>query len=891
MVKTWALFCLSRLVRLLLALRYRVRTLGLEKILAEKGAGGILFLPNHPAEIDPVFLTTILWQDFQVRPLIVENFYYLKGFHFLIKSVGAMPVPVMDALVNTWKARQLEKLMKEICVGRQKGENFLIYPSGKLARDGKESLGGASFVHNLVHADPLSRIVLVRTRGLWGSIFSRAVTGKSPDFGKAFVQGLKILVQNLIFFAPRREVTIEFEWAKNLPITSRMDFNQALEKWYNREPEPVTLVSFSFWKKKLPTLSPPEKEGVTQKVQVPPELEKEILAELAKLARIPVEQVKKEKNPSTDLGLDSLDLTQLYLFLEEKYHIGEVSPASVQTVDDLIQLAAGAKGGKEEEEEEKKEKIVWPEEPGRLFPIPPLGDNLAEAFLLMCDRMKNAYACVDAYSGLLSYKKMKRAAVVLSRKILKMPGDKIGIMLPSSAGGYIVVLATLLARKIPVMLNWTSGVRALEHAAKISEVEVVISSSAFLGRRELGDFGGVHEKILLLEELRANLTLLEKLRGAFCALFSGKYLVRAFQLNKIKKDSCAAILFTSGTEALPKGVPLSHENLLSNQRAALSVVKFTEKDLLYGVLPPFHSFGFSVTGLLPLLSSLRAAFAPDPTDSHGMAFDIGNWKPTLFFCAPSFIKALFRAAKPRELDSIHLFVSGAEKAPQELFEYVKNLGPGHEMLEGYGVTEGSPVVTLTPPGLPPKGVGRPLPGVEVIIIGEDEKKLAAKQEGEICIWGPNVFHGYLGDQPTPFLNFEGKKWYRAGDRGSLDEEGNLYISGRLKRFVKIGGEMVSLGGLEQEVIRLAKERHWGEMKEDVPALAVAVREKESEKPSIVLIATFDVDKEAVNAALKEKGYSNLVRIAEVKKVQEIPLTGTGKTHYRALDEIIEKKNT
>jgi long-chain-fatty-acid--[acyl-carrier-protein] ligase len=884
--------CLAWLIRMCLSLRYRIRVIGLDQIVKQhqKESGGILFLPNHPAEIDPVFLTVVLWNHFHPRPLIVENFYYLKGFHFFISSVKALPMPTMDSLINTWKAKRIEKLMKQIVEGRKKGENFLVYPSGKLMREGKETIGGASFAHNLLNMDPEAKVVLVRTTGLWGSQFSRAITGKSPDFGKVFLDGMKILLKNFLFFTPRREVQIEFSFApSNLPIRAqRMDFNRALEEWYNQTPEPLSLVSFSFWKKKIPIpAAGQEKEGVVEQVQVPPELEKEILHQLSQIARRPVEEIRKEMNPSKDLGLDSLDITQLYLFLDERYHIGEVSPSEVQTVEDIIQVAAGAKGKKEEKEEEIKEKIFWKEESSRLPPTLPLGNSLGEAFLLMCDRMGKSYASIDAVSGLLSYQKMKQAALVLSERIQKMPGDKVGIMLPSSSGAYIVILATLFAKKIPVMMNWTAGTRALEHSAKVTDLKTIISSSRFLGRRELGDFGCVDDLILLLEDIRISLTLTEKLKGVLYSLQSGKSLVKTLSLDQISKDDCAVILFTSGTEALPKGVPLSHNNLLSNQRAAVSLITLTEKDLLYGVLPPFHSFGFSVTGLLPLLSGFRAAFAPDPTDSHGLAFDIENWKPTMFFCAPSFIKALFRVAKPENLTSVRLFVTGAEKAPEELFEYVNRLGPGHEMLEGYGITECAPIVSLVRPGQERKGVGKPLPGVEICVIdSEKQTKLPVKQEGEICICGPNVFHGYLGDHPSPFLELDGKKWYRSGDRGILDEEGNLHLSGRLKRFVKIGGEMISLGGLEEEIFKLVKEKNWATLPEG-PAFAIAVREKESEKPLIILISTVDLNKEAINTALKEKGYSSLVKIAEVKKVDQIPLTGTGKTHYRLLDEMIQ----
>lgn len=307
---------------------------------------------------------------------------------------------------------------------------------------------------------------------------------------------------------------------------------------------------------------------------------------------------------------------------------------------------------------------------------------------------------------------------------------------------------------------------------------------------------------------------------------------------------------------------------------------------MYAVLPPFHSFGFSVTGIMPLLLGLKVFFAPDPTDSHGMAQDIVQWKPTLFCCAPSFTKALFRVADPTMLQSVRLFISGAEKTPPELFEFVKKLGPGKALIEGYGITECSPIVTIDRPEKDHQGVGFPIPGVELCVIdSESLKVLPQGQEGEICIRGPSVFSGYLGSSPSPFIEVDGKKWYRSGDRGFINEEGALLLSGRLKRFVKIAGEMVSLGGLEEDLMRLALLKKWNGKQETGPSLAVSVREKESDKPLIVLYTTFAISKEEVNAALKESGYGRIVKIAEVKSLKEIPLTGTGKTNYRLLDEM------
>ena len=893
-MKNVALTLLCWILRALFALRYRIRIEGLKEIIAEhkKEKVGILFLPNHPAEIDPVILMLYLWPTFKLRPLIVEHFYYLKGFHFLIRLVGALPLPTIESVANSWKAKQVEKLLKYITAQRAKDESFLIYPGGKLKHDGSEVLGGASFIHNLLKMDSTTKIVLVRTTGLWGSSFSRALKGKVPNFGKTLLHGILVLLENGIFFAPRRRVKVELSFApKDFPAAApRLELNRYLEQWYNRYPEPgaepLSLVSYDFWRKKIPeVVTQAKKKKHAGPVQLSAQVEKEIIADLAKIARQPVEKIQRDMHFSYDLGLDSLDMSQVYLLLDERYGITDLEAGEIQTVEDLLHVTSGARLKSEDGEEH--ERAFWPKETVRPSPIAPLGETLQEAFLLMADRMGKSVACADALAGVLSYQKLKRAVLVLSMKIRQMPGENIGILLPSSVAAYMLILATLLAKKTPVMLNWTAGVRSLEHCAQVTQLQSVISSMRFLGRRDMGDLGKIDEMIILLEDVRFSISLKDKLHGLLLSMQKAHKLLEKLDLSHLNPEQPAVILFTSGSETLPKGVPLSHQNILSNQRGAFSGVDFNNVDLLYGVLPPFHSFGFSYTGLLPLVTGLKVAYAPDPTDSHGMASDIIHWQPSIFICAPSFIKALFRAAKPEQLSSIRLFAAGAEKASQDLFDYVANLGPGHEMIEGYGITECSPIVTMNEPKKPRKGVGHPIPGVELCVIDTDTLQLLPPgEDGEICIAGPNVFKGYLENRPSPFINLQGKQWYRSGDRGHLDAEGNLYLSGRLKRFVKVGGEMISLGGLEEELLRLANLKHWGEIKAEGPPLAVAVREKESEKPLLVLFTTFAVDKEAVNSALKEGGFGKIVKIAEVRQIEGIPLTGTGKTNYRLLDEML-----
>jgi long-chain-fatty-acid--[acyl-carrier-protein] ligase len=891
----WMLYPILWLIKFLLHLRYRIVIKGWEglKTAEFKRGAGILFLPNHPAEIDPVILETVLWSRFRPRPLVVEHFYHLKGFKWFMDLVSAMPLPTMDAMANKWRGKKVEKQFNHVADELKSGSNFLIYPSGRLKLTGLEMIGGASFIHRLLQACPETNVVLVRTTGLWGSQFSRALTGSSPSFGQVVARCAKILLKNGIFFAPRRDVVIEFEMPpSDFPYHgTRLELNKALENWYNRYPEMgperLKLVSFAFWKEEFPAVY--VSNGVAQKIQERPvsmKVQQEVFAFLSSLSGKPADQMMRTMHLSHDLGLDSLDVVQIYVFLDERYGVTELLPGDLLTVEEVLQFASGYK--KEREEGEKiptSYRFNWPEE-SRPVPKMPSGQTIQEVFLRKADELKRHTACMDGISGPLSYDKLKLGALVLSAKMREMPGDRIGVMLPSSCGAYLTILSVLMAGKVPVMINWTAGVKALDHTADLTGLKVVITSEKFLDKLENGDLGKIEECFQFLEEIRETITLKDKLRGLFLGMKSPDSLLKKLGLSSIAPSDHAVILFTSGTEALPKGVPLTHDNLLSNQRYGLQAIAMRADDILYGVLPPFHSFGFSVTGILPLLAGLKVCFAPDPTDSHGMARDIGQWKPTLFCCAPSFIKALFHVASSEQLQSLRLIVSGAEKTPQDLFDFVKEHIPFGQLLEGYGITECSPMVTIDRVGEVHRGVGKPFPGVELMFIDQQTRLPVAKgQEGEVCVAGPGVFNGYLGSPREPFVTIGGKRWYASGDLGMLDESGALILSGRLKRFIKIGGEMVSLGGLEQELIRLAKEKNWGAGNEDGPLLAVSAREKEADKPLIILYTTFSISKEDVNAALKNCGYGRIVKIGQVCVLEQIPLTGTGKTHYRLLDEM------
>jgi long-chain-fatty-acid--[acyl-carrier-protein] ligase len=879
-----------------ISLRYRVKVKGLEQLDSLDPSKGLLFLPNHPAHMDPLFLGILLWPKFRIRPVVIEYIFRTPFLKPLIRLVRAVSIPNFDTSINQIKIKKAKDAVLEVAHALKGGEAFLLYAAGQLKSTGKENLGGSSAAFALVNECPSAQVVLVRTTGLWGSSFSRAFSPGSPELGKTLWHGLKVLLKNGIFFAPRRDVEIEFslDFKKLGKSDSRIAFNRNLERWYNRYPdgkgkivesEPLHLVSYAFWKYTVPEIyQPKRKQDHTGDVAISSEMRGKIYGEIRRLLDNPGIEISPTMHLAMDLGMDSLNIAELIAYLTKNYDVEELHPDDLETVAHVLEVAAGEKESAHHPTIASG-RFTFPEEMNRQTPLMPEGTTIPEVFFRCADRMGSFSACGDDVVGVLSYQKIKRLVLVLSRHFEKMTDEKIGVLLPSSVASYLLILALQTAGKVPVMLNWTLGPKYLEEMMRLSGATKVISSWRFLEKASYIDCGNLVDQMVLFEDIRQALSLKEKLTGAFFSFFKTNWLMKWCLFGKSDPKAPAVILFTSGTEAAPKGVPLSHENILENLRSALPCIDLNEKDVLYGILPPFHSFGFSVAGLFSFLAGVKIALYPDPTDGFALAEGIHRWKVTIFCAAPSFLKGLFSAAKDQQLSSVRFFVSGAEKASKELFERVKKLQTGAILMEGYGITECSPILTISRAHLPPKGVGQLVPGVEACTIHPETKHLLPEgSEGELCIRGKNVFYGYLGNPRSPFIQLNGQSWYQTGDIGKIDSDGTLILSGRLKRFVKIGGEMISLAAIESALNTALAES--GRISADVSSLAVCGDEKVEGKPQLILFSTIPIDKEEANDLLKEQGLSRLIKISSVRRIEEIPLMGTGKTDYRALQSQI-----
>jgi acyl-CoA synthetase (AMP-forming)/AMP-acid ligase II/1-acyl-sn-glycerol-3-phosphate acyltransferase/acyl carrier protein len=878
--------------------RYKVELHGINQVKKKRNrrrSGGLLFLPNHPAQTDPLILISRIWKKFQVRPMVVEGIFYVPGLNFLFdKLMDAVPVPAFERAANSYKLWRADRATQEVIEGLRRGENFAVWPSGRLRKTPDERVGGASMVYEILQAVPEANVVLVRTTGMWGSMFSWALTGQRPPLLESTGIAIKIILKNLIFFVPKRKVTIDFEMAPDELYVQegRAPFNSWLERWYNYgagQPEhlpgePIKLVSYSRWKTEFPLVTYHTPYHEADISRVPVEVQRQVVREVARLSRKKTSEIRPEMHLFTDLALDSLEVAELITSVEQTQ--GVVSRSwhlDLLTVGAVMALVAGSLDAKKAEVLAEPPPKGWKEAKRRRPVQPGEGETLLEAFLRCCDRMGEAVACADERSGVFTYKALKRQVLLAAALLRQVPGENVGILLPATVAAQTIVLASYLAGKTPVMINWTIGSRYLQHVIATTGIEAVVSSWTFLDNLDGVDLTPIHQKIMPLEQMRLTLGLRDLLKARKLAKLRADKLIDELKLHT-DRQAMASVLFTSGTEALPKAVPLTHANILHNQAAAFEKADLRASDILYSALPPFHSFGFTITGLLPLVVGMRVFYGPDPTDAPQMVHDIMRYRATVYCSAPTFIAGLLAVAKPEQLRTLRMFISGAEKAPTGLFGQLRALSAHLEILEGYGITECSPIITVTERGHMPRGVGTPIRGLALKIVHPvSHEPLSQGETGLILVRGPSVFSGYLGETGREtFITIDGDQWYNTGDLGSIDETGTLFLAGRLKRFVKIGAEMISLPAIEAGLEEAAIRNEWGSGRRD-RALAVVALEPEEGRPRFYLFANFFVDLDEANEALRQLGFSNLVRIHRYEHVPEMPRMGTGKIDYRALE--------
>jgi acyl-[acyl-carrier-protein]-phospholipid O-acyltransferase / long-chain-fatty-acid--[acyl-carrier-protein] ligase len=481
-------------------------------------------------------------------------------------------------------------------------------------------------------------------------------------------------------------------------------------------------------------------------------------------------------------------------------------------------------------------------------------------------------ALEDPVSGQLTYRRLLQAMTILGAKLmpLALEGRALGVMLPTSNGGAVTVFAVMAAGRVPAMINFTAGAANILAACRAAEIDTILTSRTFVEKGRLENLVARLEQdvhIVYLEDIRKTITTSDKLRG----LLSYKK-----PLVARKADDWAVILFTSGTEGMPKGVVLSHRNVLTNVAQCAARIDFGREDKLFNALPIFHSFGFTGGVVLPLISGVPIFLYPSPLHYRTVP-ELIYWKcATVLFGTDTFLNGYARMANPYDFRSLRYVVAGAEPIRESTRQiYLEKFGL--RILEGYGVTETSPVLALNTPMFNKFGsVGRILPGMEAKL----EHVEGVDEGGRLYVRGPNVMLGYLRADRPGVLDRPPEGWHDTGDIVTIDAQGFITIQGRAKRFAKVGGEMVSLAAVEMLAADL-----WPN---NVSAVAAVPDARKGER-LILVTDKHGATRSDFQAYAREKHASELMLPSEVIVLDKLPLLGSGKVDHLALGKFVREQ--
>ncbi len=488
------------------------------------------------------------------------------------------------------------------------------------------------------------------------------------------------------------------------------------------------------------------------------------------------------------------------------------------------------------------------------------------------ERGMGAPAVEDPIAGALTYGKMLTGVAVLARKFERLLGDQrhVGVMLPNSNGAAVTLFGLMSAGKVPAMINFTAGAANILSACRAAEVTTVLTSRAFVEQAQLEPIVEAIEgqvDIIWLDDLRQTVGTLDKLRGLFS---------RSRVRVKPEIDDAAAILFTSGSEGTPKGVVLSHRNILANAAQAAARIDFHAGDKVFNVLPVFHSFGLTAGTVLPLVSGVPVYFYPSPLHYKEIPELIYGSNATIIFGTDTFLSGYARAAHPYDFRSIRYCFAGAEPVRDATrATYMERFGL--RVLEGYGVTEAAPVIALNTPMHNRAGsVGQLMPGMEARL----ETVPGVEEGGRLFVRGPNIMAGYLLADEPGVLKPPADGWHDTGDIVTIDADGYIAIKGRAKRFAKIGGEMVSLAAVEALAATL-----WP----DHLSAVAAVKDERKGERLVLITDNPDASRADFVAHARATGQQDLMVPAEVRSVDAVPVLGSGKVDFVAVAKLAAEK--
>ncbi len=526
-------------------------------------------------------------------------------------------------------------------------------------------------------------------------------------------------------------------------------------------------------------------------------------------------------------------------------------------------------------------------------------DPIPLAYIRSAKEHLGATCVIDTNGTELTNAKMLAATVAFAQQMRKLDREQnVAILLPASSAAVIANMAVLLNGQTAVNVNFTTSIAAIQAGVKNAAIKTVYTSEKFIdklngrGIDTTAMLQGMN--VVYLEQLKEQLSKFRFIAGFIAAHILPAYgFYRVFG-KKVNVNDPAAILFSSGSEGTPKGIVLSHRNFMANIKQISDVLKTRDDDVVMGSLPPFHSFGLTVTTFLPLIEGIPVVCHPDPTDVVNIAKAISRNKVTVMCATATFLRLYSKNKKVQSLmlESLRVVVAGAEKlAPEVREEFQQRFNK--IIYEGYGATETTPVASVNIPdqldsndwhvqlGTKLGTVGLPLPGCSFRVVDPvSMQTLPVGEDGLILISGTQVMLGYLNDPEktqSVIVELDGRRWYKTGDKGHVDADGFLTIVDRYSRFAKLGGEMISLGAVEQEIKKVVSEP-------DVELVAVNIPD-EKKGEQIVLLTTLAIDASELRQRLLAINSNSMMIPAQVHHCDVIPKLGSGKTDFSAAKQL------
>jgi acyl-[acyl-carrier-protein]-phospholipid O-acyltransferase/long-chain-fatty-acid--[acyl-carrier-protein] ligase len=496
-----------------------------------------------------------------------------------------------------------------------------------------------------------------------------------------------------------------------------------------------------------------------------------------------------------------------------------------------------------------------------------------QQFVRTAKARKSKLAFVDRGSDWrITYSMALTLSLAFAGKVKEYDEGFIGIMLPTSAVCSTAILGSLMSGRTPVMINYSTGADSnARYAQKKCSFKTIITSRKFIAQIDCPFVVGM----IFIEDIMESISILEKVKALIIARLPVPLILKRIHGGNENDNSC--ILFTSGSEKDPKAVQLTHRNIASNVKNFSKVIGLHGNDIILANLPFFHVFGLTVNLWTPLYYGMTIISYPNPVDYKMICNIIREEKPTMMAGTPSFLSGYLRKSEPGDFASIRFAVSGADKCPGSLREGFLEKH-GITLYEGYGATETSPVVSVnSPDDNRPGSIGRVLPDVEVRIEdSETGMECGSGETGRIMVKGDIVMKGYFDDHEETSLRIR-NGWYDTGDMGFIDEDGYLWHAGRLKRFVKVGGEMVSLVKVEDVLSKV--------LPGDVSCCVVGVPDA-LKGAKIFAAVTQEVDRQMVMREIS-KDLPNIALPKQFIVIEELPKMGSGKVDFRLVEQMVE----